>query len=109
MSRRPRRNHTAAFKAKVALAAFKGEKTLAELAEQFDIHPNQNTQWKNQLQEGAAFGEGEFLPDVLDRCLHRCELHPFFPMTDCSASLSRLRSATSLRSRPFSSRNRLAS
>jgi transposase-like protein len=40
MSRRPRRNHTAAFKAEVALAAMKGEKTLAELAEQFDIHPN---------------------------------------------------------------------
>jgi len=59
MSRRPRRNHTAAFKAKVALAAVKGEKTLAELAEQFDIHPNQITQWKSQLHEGAAavFGE----------------------------------------------------
>ncbi len=43
MSRRPRRNHTAAFKAKVALAAVKAEKTLADLAEQFDIHPNQIT------------------------------------------------------------------
>ena len=40
MSRRPRRNHTPAFKAKVALAAVKGEKTLAELAQQFDVHPN---------------------------------------------------------------------
>lgn len=59
MSRRPRRNHTAGFKAKVALAAMKGEKTLAELAEQFDIHPNQITQWKSQLQDGAVgvFGE----------------------------------------------------
>jgi len=59
MSRRPRRNHTAAFKAKVALAAVKGEKTLAELAEHFDLHPNQITQWKSQLLEGAAgvFGE----------------------------------------------------
>ena len=59
MSRRPCRSHTAAFKAKVALAAVKGEKMPAELAEQFDIHPNQITQWKSQLQEGAAgvFGE----------------------------------------------------
>lgn len=59
MSRRPRRNHSAAFKAKVALAAVKGDKTLAELAEQFDVHPNQITQWKTQLLEGVAgvFGE----------------------------------------------------
>ena len=54
MTRRPRRNHTPAFKAKVALAAIKGEKTLAELAQQFDIHPNQITQWKGQLLDGAA-------------------------------------------------------
>jgi len=74
MSRRPRRNHTAAFKAKVALAAVKGEKTLAELAEQFDIHPNQITQWKSQLQEGAAgvFGEArEDQPAPVDlKALH---------------------------------------
>ena len=44
MSRRPRRNHTAAFKAKVAVAAIKGEKTLSELAEQFEVHANQITQ-----------------------------------------------------------------
>jgi transposase len=54
MSKRPRRNHAPAFKAKVALAAIKGEKTLAELAQQFDVHPNQITQWKAQLLEGAA-------------------------------------------------------
>lgn len=47
--RSPRRNHTTAFKAKVALAAIKGEKTLAQLAEPFDVHPNQITQWKTQL------------------------------------------------------------
>ena len=60
MSRRARRNHTPAFKAKVALAAVKGEKTLSELAQLFDVHPNQITQWKAQLQEGAAgvFGSG---------------------------------------------------
>ena len=60
MQRRPRRNHTPAFKAKVALAAIKGEMTLAQLAEHFDVHPNQITTWKAQLQEGAAdvFGPG---------------------------------------------------
>ena len=54
MSRRPRRNHSPAFKAKVALAAIRGEKTLAELAEQFDVHANQITSWRTQLLEGAA-------------------------------------------------------
>jgi|SRR5690554_3324185 transposase len=59
MTRRPRRNHTPAFKAKVALAAIKGEKTLAELSQQFDVHANQITQWRSQLLEGAAdvFGD----------------------------------------------------
>ncbi|MFZ0571552.1 MAG: transposase, partial [Rhodomicrobium sp.] len=46
MSRRPRRNHSPAFKAKVALAAIKGERTIAQLADQFDVHPNQITAWK---------------------------------------------------------------
>jgi transposase-like protein len=60
MTRRPRRNHTPAFKAKVALAAIKGDRTLAQLAEQFDVHPNQITSWKAQLEEGASdvFGPG---------------------------------------------------
>src|SRR5450631_4252959 len=60
MSRRPRRNHTPGFKAKVALAAIKGDRTLAQLAEQFDVHPNQITSWKAQLEGGAAdvFGSG---------------------------------------------------
>jgi transposase-like protein len=60
MTRRARRNHTPAFKAKVALAALKGEKTLAELAQFFDVHPNQITHWKSQLLDGAAgvFGSG---------------------------------------------------
>ena len=54
MTKRPRRNHSPAFKAKVAIAAIKGEKTLAELAQQFDVHPNQITQWRGQLLEGAT-------------------------------------------------------
>ena len=51
--RRPRRNHTAAYKAKVALAALKGDKTLAELSEKFDVHASQIVQWKTQLLDGA--------------------------------------------------------
>ena len=54
MTRRPRRNHSPAFKAKVALAAIKGEKTMVELAQEFDLHANQIKQWKDQLLEGAA-------------------------------------------------------
>src|ERR1700755_120824 len=54
MSRRARRTHTPAFKAKVALAAIKGEMTLAQLAEHFDVHPNQIKAWKGLPQEGAA-------------------------------------------------------
>ena len=61
MSRRPRRNHTPVFKSKVALAAIKGDRTLAELAQLFDVHPNQITQWKAQLLEGAPGCSGPWL------------------------------------------------
>ena len=76
MSRRPRRNHSAAFKAKVALAAIKGERTIAQLADQFDVHPNQITTWKAQLEGGAAdvFGSGggaaQATPPVDVKSLH---------------------------------------
>jgi transposase len=75
MNRRPRRNHTPTFKAKVALAALKGDRTLAQLAEQFDVHPNQITSWKAQLEEGAAdvfgpSGKGAAQPAVDVKSLH---------------------------------------
>ena len=59
--RRKRRNHSPAFKAKVALAALKGDKTLSQLAEQFEVHPNQIQVWKKQLLSSAedVFGRGE--------------------------------------------------
>jgi transposase-like protein len=59
--KRPRRNHSSAFKAKVALAAWQGDSTLAELSQRYEVHPNPITQWKQQLAAGAAaaFGEGQ--------------------------------------------------
>ena len=58
MMRRARRNHSPALKAKVALAAIRGEKTMSELAQQFDVHPNQIKQWKEHLLAG--------MPEVFD-------------------------------------------
>ena len=76
MTKRARRNRNPAFKAKVALAAIKGEKTLAELAHLYDVHPNQITAWKAHLLEGAAgvFGSGpaakEATPVIDVKTLH---------------------------------------
>ena len=53
MSKRPRRNHAPGFKAKVALEALKGEQTIVELSQRFQVHPNQITMWKKQLLEHA--------------------------------------------------------
>lgn len=69
MPRRPRRNHSPAFKAKVALEAIKGEEPVIEIAERFDVHPNVITKWKRQLLEGApeVFGASEAdKPDAPD-------------------------------------------
>jgi transposase len=54
MSRRPRRNHSAAFKAKVAIEALTDGKTIAEIAQKHDVHPNQVTEWRRQLLDRAA-------------------------------------------------------
>jgi transposase-like protein len=75
MTRRPRRNHSSAFKAKVALAALKGERTLSELAQHFDVHPNQIRQWKDQLLAGVqgVFDDGPKTarePEVDVKSLH---------------------------------------
>jgi transposase-like protein len=66
MSRRPRRNHSATFKAKVALDAVKGDKTIADGAQKHDVHPNQVTEWRRQLLERAAdvFGAGSAQPNL---------------------------------------------
>ena len=58
--RRKRRNHSPAFKAKVAMAALQGDKTLAELSSQYDIHVNQIQTWRNQLKDniGSLFDSG---------------------------------------------------
>jgi transposase len=75
MTKRTRRNHSPAFKAKVALAALKGETTLTDLAQQFDVPANQITQWRSQLLDGAAgvfdHGKAEAAAPLIDlKSLH---------------------------------------
>ena len=75
MTRQPRRNHSPAFRGRVALEAIKGERKLSDLAQQFDVHPNLITRWRAQLMEGASgvFGAapaGEATPTVDVTILH---------------------------------------
>ena len=75
MTRRKRRNHSPSFKAKVALAALRGDRTLAEIAEQFDVHPNQIQEWKKRLLASAeeVFANGS--PGAGDTELDVQKLH----------------------------------
>jgi transposase len=63
--RRPRRNHSAKFKAQVALEAIRGEKTIAEIAAHHEVHPNQVTAWKTQVLENLAAIFGDLLAEVV--------------------------------------------
>lgn len=67
MAKRTRRNHSPAFKAKVVVVALLGDRTLAELAEQLDVHPNQVQDWK---QKSVTKAEGVFGPDIADTTDH---------------------------------------
>ena len=82
MSRRPRRNHTASFKAKVAVEAVKGEKTIAEIAQKHDVHPNQVTEWRRQLLERAT--------DVFDGGAGRAAAEPAVDLKALHAKIGQL-------------------
>ena len=54
MTKRTRRNHSGSFKVKVALAALRGDKTLTGIAQHYEVHANQVSEWKRQLEERAG-------------------------------------------------------
>jgi len=78
--KRSRRNHSATFKAKVALAAIRGDKTLAELAAHFEVHPNQITQWKGVLLERVVKAELWSGTAGIAECSSRCQNTPINPL-----------------------------
>lgn len=80
--RRPRRNHSAAFKAKVAMAALKGDKNLTELAQQYDVHANQIATWKAQLQERAK--------EMFETGAERAQQHTGPSVKDMQAKIGQL-------------------
>ena len=97
--KRTRRNHGATFKAQVALAAVKGDKTLAELAEQFRVHPTQITEWKRPLLARVAdvFGGAKPRADTPDLKTLHAKIGQLALENDCLAgALTKvgLRSAT---------------
>ncbi len=83
MTRRSRRNHSAAFKAKVALAALKGDRTMSELSQQCDRHPNQIKQWKDQLLENV---QGVFESTIKYGEVY---LHAYATVSEARASIGR--------------------
>ncbi len=90
MARRPRQNHSSAFKAKVALAAIRGEKAMAELAEQFDVHRNRISTWLEQLlvSTGELFGADKPDTPVEDVKGKRCERLTGFALADSTFCIS---------------------
>ncbi len=91
MPRRPRRNHSPVFKSKVALAAVKGDKTIIELSQQFDVHPNQITQWKTQLLDRMSVvfeGSGKAGPPLVDiKTLRKLPLNSDISLVSTSGNM----------------------
>src|SRR5215471_3163886 len=69
-----RRQFSAALKAKIAVEAIKGQRTIQEIASSYSVHPNQITKWKKQLLDFSpeAFSAGRLQPDQADEQLKNC-------------------------------------